>query len=230
MTALICFKHIQHDGYMPNSVTFLAILKACGQIEAGKRGQTTHVKILKEGLLEKDVSLGNALVDMYAKCGELGRAQSVFDELLLRNIVSWTSLIGGYAEYGYGKEALNCLESMKYEGFSPDAITFVSLLNACSHSGMVNEAETYYGNMSKKYGIAPNLEHHTSMVIIYCFEGHFDKAMSVMKMMPSCDYSAVWFVLVDSCRKWGNMKLGSWAFEHSLQVNIDCMQPYVLTT
>ena len=115
--ALNCFDKMQsHEGLSPDVVTFTCILKACGKVGAISKGEEIHVEIVKKRFLEKDVVLGNALVDMYAKCGILVKAKQVLEDLPIRDIVSWNALIAGYVQQGQGQEALNCLEHMQSEG------------------------------------------------------------------------------------------------------------------
>ncbi|MCO5566363.1 hypothetical protein L7F22_020040 [Adiantum nelumboides] len=120
---------------------------------------------------------------------------------------------------GLAKEALDCFQSMQQEDISPDAITFVNVLNACSHSGLVDDGQVYFDNMKEKYGIAPDKEHYTCMVDLFGRARLFDKAMRVIKMMPSSDYPPVWSALLGACRKWGNVKLGKFAFERAVQLD-----------
>ncbi|MCO5574280.1 hypothetical protein L7F22_028062 [Adiantum nelumboides] len=200
---------------------------------------------------------------MYAKCGVLWKAQQVFDALPVRdaiswsaliagyaqqglgqeamicfhrmrdescspNVVAWTAVIGGYAQQGLAKEALNCFQWMPQEGISPDAITFVNVLNACSHSGLVDEGQMLFDNMRQRYGISPNEEHHTCMVDVFGRAKHFDRAMRVISMMPSPDHFPVCVALLGACRKWGNMKLGRFAFERAVQIDQSYAAVYVL--
>ena len=171
--------------------------------------------------------LGTALVDMYAKCGMLVKAQQVLKNLLIRDVVSWNTIIAGYAQEGHCHEVLSCFEEMEREGLSPNELTFLSVLNACSHSGKLDEAQTFYENMSEKYGITPNLEHHTCMIMVFGCGGLFEKAISVIKTMLSCDHPSVWLALLGACRKWGNVGMGRLALHHALQLDIDIPHVYV---
>ena len=171
--------------------------------------------------MEKNISLGNALVDMYAKCGALEKAHKVLDELPCRNVASWNALISGYAQEGHFLEALSCFKQIQREGLSPNEVTFLCLLNACSHAGKFNEAQLYYEKMSTEYGIAAMLEHHTCMVVVFGSAGRFDKAISVIKTMPSFDDPSVWVALLGACWKWGNVELGKLAFDQVIQVDDD---------
>ena len=159
---------------------------------------------------------------------KLEKAEKVLEDLIIRDVISWNTLISRYAQQGQGRAALNCFEWMQSEGLSPNEVTFLCILSACSHSGLLDEAEMLYGNMSKKYGVDPNIEHHTCMVLAFGCGGHFDKVMSVIKAMPSSDYPAVWRALLGACRKWGNVELGRLAFDQALQLDTTCAAVYVL--
>ena len=135
--------------------------------------------------------------------------------------MSWAALIAGYAEEGLCEEALNAFEQMQREGFHPNDVTLLCVLNACSHEGKLDKAQMYYDDMSKRYGITPKLEHHTCMVAIFGSAGCFDQAMSVIKTMPFSDHPSVWLALLGSCRKWGNVKLGRLAFDRGIQLGGD---------
>ena len=226
--ALTCLKQMQTDGISPNTIVFTSILKSCGSAGAIDKGKQIHDIIVNKGWLEKDLALGNALVDMYAKCGALSNAQQLMDELQIRDVVSWNTVIGGYAERGYGREALNCFEHMESEGLSPDGVTFLCLLNACSHSGLLNEIQILFGNMSEKYNIIPRLQHLAFMVTVFGCAGYFDQVMSVIKMMPSSDNSAVWLAVLDVSRIWGNSKLGILAFDQLMQLDNSCAISYIV--
>lgn len=118
--ALGCFENMQREGFCPNALTFICILKACGSIRAFEKGEKTHHEISKLGLLKEDLVLGTALVNMYAKCGALKKAQQVLEELLIQDATPWNALISGYARNGEGEQALSCLEQMQREGLSLD--------------------------------------------------------------------------------------------------------------
>ena len=111
--ALTCFSRMKKEGFTLNAATFACILKACGKLELLEMGEQIHVKLSKDGLLENNIAMGNALVDMYAKCGMLVKAQKVFDDLPKRDVISWNALISGYAQHGLGDEALSCFVRMQ---------------------------------------------------------------------------------------------------------------------
>ncbi|KAI5080335.1 hypothetical protein GOP47_0005814 [Adiantum capillus-veneris] len=261
--ALGCFQEMQSEGVSPNAITYACTLKACGILQDVDMGKKIHDEIVSQGLLTKEITLGSALVDMYAKCAVLTKAQNVLDELHVRDVVSWNAMIAGYAQQGRGHEALGCFRRMRSEGLSPDvaswtaliggyaqqglagealecfqwmqregtspsAVTFVSVLNACSHSRLVEEGQMYFNSMREKHGIMPDKEHYTCMVDLFGRARLFDKAMTVIKRMPSSDYPPVWLALLGACCEWGNVELGRLAFEHAVHLDGCNAAAYVL--
>jgi pentatricopeptide repeat protein len=216
--ALKCYEHMQSEGLFPDAITYICLLKTCGNAGAVDECERVHEEITKTGLIGKDIVLGNALVDMYAKCGMLAKAQSVLECLPLRDTVSWNALIAGYAEEGRGQEAIDCFVRMRTDGISPDEVTFLCVLSACSHSGLVDFAQVLYTSMVEEYGIAPGLGHCMCMVVVFGSAGEFGKAASAIRSMPSIDRPALWLALLNACRKWGNAKLANLAFDHALQL------------
>ena len=217
--ALDCLESMRQDGILPDEITFTCILKACGSMGAFDKGKEIHDEIDKQGLLEKDAVLGTALVDMYARCGALPKAYEVLQKLPNRNIISWNALISGYAQGGQGIEVMTCFKQMLCEGLTPNIVTFSCLLNACSHSGLVDEGETCFVNMSQSHGMFLDLEHYTCMVDIFGRAGHLDKAVMAIKEMPCSDYPPVWAALLGACRKWGYVNLGRFAFKNASQLH-----------
>jgi pentatricopeptide repeat protein len=137
-------------------------------------------------------------------------------------------LITGYAREGLYEEALNAFEQMQKEGFLPNDITLLCVLNACCRAGKPDKAQMYYEDMSKKYSITPKLEHHTCMVAAFGSVGHFDSAISLIKTISCSDHPSVWLVLLDSCRRWGNVKLARFSFDQVIQLGGDLSGSCVL--
>ncbi|CAK9870038.1 unnamed protein product [Sphagnum jensenii] len=138
--ALELFRQMQQEGVQPNPVTFVAVLNACTSIIAIEEGRRAHEQIIHSGC-EADVFVGNSLIDMYAKCGSMEDAQRVF------KVVSWTAMLQGFAMHGYGKEALEHFEQTGENIVEVNDVTFICLLSACSHAGLVDEAVGIHGNM-----------------------------------------------------------------------------------
>ncbi|KAI5075890.1 hypothetical protein GOP47_0009966 [Adiantum capillus-veneris] len=114
---------MRSEGLCPDEIAYVCILKACVSKQDANMGLKIHSDIVSLGLLQKNVVLDNALVDMYAKCGALQRAQKVLEEQPVRNVVPWSALIAGYAQQEQGQKSLGCFERMQSKGLSPDAIT-----------------------------------------------------------------------------------------------------------
>jgi pentatricopeptide repeat protein len=220
---------MRKEGFSPDVVTFMTILKACASIGAIDKGKQIHDEIVAASLLNDDVLLGTALVDMYAQCGMFSRAKRILSELPNRNVVAWNALMAGYARRGRCDEAFECFEHMQDEGgLLPDAVTFLCLMNACSHSGLLEKAEMHFHEMRDKHGVVPSVEHYTCMVAMLGFGGQFGKAVSAIKMMPFSGSRPVWLALLAGCRKWGNVKLGRWAFDQIMHLDNTCTSAYVL--
>jgi pentatricopeptide repeat protein len=134
--ALSCFAQMLEEGLCPDPISFACVLKACAILASIQKGEKIHAQVLTGNL---NVNLGNALLDMYVKCGEVKKAQTVFDELDVHDVVSWNSLIGGYVHHGCSDEAFNCLGKMQDEGISPDSVTFTCILKACGSIGLIEE-------------------------------------------------------------------------------------------
>ncbi len=147
----------------PDSFTFVGVLNACASVVALEEGRCVHEQIIQSGL-ELDVFVGSSLVDMYAKCGSMEDAWSVFNTMPSRNVVTWTAILGGCAIHGHSKEVLKIFEQMCGEGVQPDDITFICLLSACSHVGLVDEGMHYYASMTTNYMIIGKSEHYACMV------------------------------------------------------------------
>ncbi|KAI5080163.1 hypothetical protein GOP47_0005642 [Adiantum capillus-veneris] len=217
--ALECLEQMQHEGISADKVTFLGILKACAVIEAIEKGKQIHDEVSRQGLLEHDILLGGALIDMYVQCGALELARSVLEELRFRNIVCWNTLISGYARNGQDKQAMECLEQMQREGILPDMVTFVCLLNLCNHLGLIEKGEELFDTMEAMYGLKPDIECFTCMVDLYGHGGHLGKAVKVIRGMPCSANPAIWHCLLRTCRKWVDVNVGIWAFEQAIELD-----------
>ena len=218
--ALQCFELMQIEGFSPNMVTFTCILKACGSIESDDNGQEIHSEIVKQGLLGKDTVVGTALIDMYTSCGLLPEAEDVFHKMSIQDVVSWTALISGYGQLGKEDSVIALFDKMIREGKEPDMITSTIMLTTCSHSGLLEEAQSYFETMRKgDYGMIPNVQHYSCMIDLFGRAGHLGKALEMIKNMPFSAHLTMLHTLMASCQKWGNVALRRLAFEHILQMH-----------
>ena len=174
--AFTCFEQMQNEGYCPDVVTFICILNACGKIISVEKGKQIHKEIMIRGLLEKHVSLGNALVDMYAKCGDLAKAQNVLEQLPVRNVVSWSTLISGYAQAGLGHEALSCFDNMQSDGLCANVVTFISILKACGNEGNIDKGKKIHEEILNRGFLEKDISLGVALVDMYTKCGLLTKA------------------------------------------------------
>ncbi|KAF7822364.1 pentatricopeptide repeat-containing protein [Senna tora] len=194
-----------HDS-VPNSITMVSVLQACAALSALDLGRLIHGYILRRGL-DSTLPVLSALITMYGRCGKLVLGQRVFDQMKKRDVVSWNSLISNYGMHGFGKRAIQIFEKMTYQGFSPTPISFVSVLGACSHAGLVKEGKTLFESMVSKYGIHPSMEHYACMVDLLGRANRMDEAIRIIEDLRSEPGPKVWGSLLGSCRIHCNVKL-----------------------
>eukprot|EP01018_Ginkgo_biloba_P031733 Gb_22996 [translate_table: standard] len=225
--ALRFFRQMRLMGMKPSADTFASVLSACANLAALEQGKEVHEEIIRRGF-HFDVFVRNGLVDMYAKCGSIENAWTVFDKMPKRDVVSWNAMIVGYAMHGCGKEALQLFEQMQHTGMNPNYITFVGVLSACCHAGLVDDGWRYYDSMSRYYQITPGMEHYCCMVDLLGRAGHLEEAQDFINKMPIKPDAAVWAALLGACRIHNNLELGECAAERLIELDPKILAPYVL--
>ncbi|XP_057873036.2 pentatricopeptide repeat-containing protein At3g24000, mitochondrial-like [Cryptomeria japonica] len=205
--ALETFKQMQLAGVKPNSTTFVSILPACAKMGALEQGMNIHQSIMEESFLS-DITVGNALVDMYAKCGSIDKARDLFDRMPQRDIISWNAMISGYAQNGFCKDALKIFELMKLSETRPDIISYTSVLWACGHAGLVDEGCTCFNHMSNPYCIAHTIDHYVCMVDLLGRAGYLEDTLKFIIKMPIKPVVVVWTCFLGACRSHLNIGLG----------------------
>ncbi|KAH6759282.1 Pentatricopeptide repeat superfamily protein [Perilla frutescens var. frutescens] len=208
--ALELFREMQAAGVKPNAVTIPCLLPACGNIAALMHGKAAHCFSLRR-YISADVYVASALVDMYANCGKIQDARCCFDRMPVRNLVCWNAMLGAYAMHGKAKEAIDIFLWMQRSGQKPDAVSFTSLLSACSQSGLTEEGYHYFESMSKDHGVEPRVEHYACIVSLLGRAGKLEEAYSMITKMPYDPDACVWGALLSSCRLHHNMSLGELA-------------------
>ncbi|XP_010538069.1 PREDICTED: pentatricopeptide repeat-containing protein At1g74630 [Tarenaya hassleriana] len=205
--AFMCFRELQRLEMKPNEVSLTGVLSACSQAGAFAFGKAIHGFIVKSGF-SWIVSVNNALIDVYSKCGNVAMARLVFDSMREKtSIVSWASMIAGLAMYGHGKEAIELFDDMIEFGVRPDGISFISLLYACSHAGLIEEGEEWFRKMTTVYDIEPAIEHYGCMVDLYGRAGKLQKAYDFICRMPTPQNAIIWRTLLGACSIHGNIEL-----------------------
>ncbi|RAL37938.1 hypothetical protein DM860_000632 [Cuscuta australis] len=206
--AVALFRKMQMEGVRPDEITMVSVLSACRELGALGLGNWLEEYIDREKL-QKSVELWNALIDMFAKCGDIDKALSLFLRMGEKNIVSWTCVIDGLAMHGRGSEAVSLFEEMRRDGIiTPDGVAFIGLLTACSHSGLVEEGRKYFTSMTRDFGIAPNIEHYGCMVDLFCRCGLVKEALAFVQRMPVEPNAVILRTIVTACRTHGELKLG----------------------
>ncbi|XP_022763372.1 pentatricopeptide repeat-containing protein At4g33990-like isoform X2 [Durio zibethinus] len=211
----------------PNQGTWVSILPAYSNVGALKQGMRIHGQLIKNSLY-LDIFVGTCLIDMYGKCGKLDDAMSLFFEVPKMTSVPWNAIISCHGIHGHAEKALKLFREMREEGVKPDHITFVSLLSACGHSGLVEEGQRCFHVMQEEYGIKPILKHYGCMVDLFGRAGHLEMAYNFIKNMPVKPDASVWGALLGACRIHGNIDLGAFASNRLFEVDSENVGYYVL--
>ncbi|PWA70832.1 hypothetical protein CTI12_AA286020 [Artemisia annua] len=205
--ALDLFVELHRVGLRPNEVSLTGVLSVCAQSGAFEFGKIVHCYIEKCGFVWIR-SVNNALLDTYSKCGNIDMARLVFERMHgFKSIVSWTTMVAGLAMQGYGDEALKLFHQMEDSGIKPDGITFISILYACSHAGLIEDGCRYFSMMKNDYGIEPTYEHYGCMVDLYGRAGDLQKAYKFITQMPIKPNAVIWRTLLGACSIHGNVEL-----------------------
>ncbi|XP_015570528.1 pentatricopeptide repeat-containing protein At3g05340 [Ricinus communis] len=209
----------------PNMVS--AVLGACGVDTSLGLGKQIHSLVIKRSL-GSNPFVGNGLINMYSKCGELQESIKVFNGLTCRNSVSWNSMIAAFARHGDGFRALRLYEEMIQEGAVPTDLTFLSLLHACSHVGLVDKGMKFLKSMTKVYGISPRAEHYACVVDMLGRAGLLNEAKSLIERLSIKPDVLIWQALLGACSIRGDTEIGKYAAEQLLLLEPKKPAPYVL--
>lgn len=213
-------------GLRPTEATLVTVISASADIAALPLGKELHGFSWRHGFEFND-KVKTALVDMYAKCGSVKVARNLFERLKEKRVVSWNAIITGYAMHGHATEALDLFEEMKEKSL-PDHITFVGVLAACSHGGLLDEGWTFFESMVRDYRIVPTIQHYTCMVDLLGHCGRLDEAYNLIMQMRAMPDSGVWGALLNSCKIHGNVELGEVALEKLIDLDPDDSGNYVI--
>ncbi|CAO2826893.1 unnamed protein product [Amaranthus hypochondriacus] len=227
--ALNIFHRMLEQGTQPDEIAITSLIGACSQLSCLRPAKEIHCFALKANLRE-DLYINSSILDMYAKCGCIELSRRFFDSLNTKNATSWTAMISGYAVHGRIDEALLLFEQMRTQGLEPDHFTFVSILMACSHAGLVEEGLKYFYHMPILYGINPRLEHYTCVVDMLARAGRLDDALALVEDMPMEADAKIWSSLVSSCRTHNDLVLGRIAAEELLRLEPNRAENYVLVS
>uniref|UniRef100_A0A0E0LMM6 DYW domain-containing protein n=1 Tax=Oryza punctata TaxID=4537 RepID=A0A0E0LMM6_ORYPU len=197
--ALGIFRRMLQAGVRPVPVTFSSLIPACGNLSLLCLGKQLHAYLIRARFSE-NIFISSSLIDMYCKCGNVSIARRVFNAIQSPDIVSWTAMIMGYALHGPATEAFVLFERMELGNVKPNYITFLAVLTACSHAGLVDKGWKYFNSMSDQYGFVPSLEHCAALADTLGRAGDLDKAYNFISEMKIKPTSSVWSTLLRACR------------------------------
>lgn len=218
--AIVLFRRMQIQNVQPDEIAILAVLSACADLGALELGEWIHNYIEKHKL-HKIVPLCNSLIDMYAKSGNISKALQMFENMKNKTIVTWTTMIAGLALHGLGKEALGIFSCMEKARVKPNEVTFIAVLSACSHVGLVELGRDYFASMESKYGIEPKIEHYGCLVDLLGRAGYLQEAKELVSLMPFEANAAIWGSLLAASTRCGDAELAAEALHHLIK-----LEPY----
>ncbi|KAI5347121.1 hypothetical protein L3X38_015000 [Prunus dulcis] len=221
------FAEMRAVGVQPNSFTLSSILRACTGLAAMETGRQLHCYSIKAGLAS-GISVSNALVDLYGKCGCTDDAYRAFKGISEPDIVSWNGLISGLASTGHISSALSTFDDMRLAGFKPDSITFLLVLFACSHGGLVELGLEHFQSMREKHEIAPQLDHYACLVDLLGRAGRLEDAMEVIMTMPFKPDALIYKTLLGACKSHRNIALGEYVARQGIELDPSDPAFYVL--
>ncbi|PIA28328.1 hypothetical protein AQUCO_07200173v1 [Aquilegia coerulea] len=226
--SLFCQMSREGGGIKPNEFTFSSVINACAApMAAVEQGKQCHGISIKAGY-HNALCVSSALVTMYAKRGSAESAHEVFKRQRDRDLISWNSMITCFAQHGYGKKALEIFKEMQALEMKMDGITFIGVICACTHAGLVEEGRSYFDSMVKDYQIKPTMEHYACMVDLYSRAGKLKEAMDLINEMPFPAGATVWRTLLGACRVHLNVELGKLAGEKLISLEPQDSSAYVL--
>jgi pentatricopeptide repeat protein len=212
------FKWMLTEGNVrPNDATLVIVLSACARLGAIDLGKWVHLYADSNGH-KGNLYVGNALIDMYAKCGIVENAVDVFRSMGTKDLITWNTIINGLATHGRGSDALTLFCQMKNAGEIPDGITFIGILCACTHMGLVEDGFSYFQSMVDDYSIVPQIEHYGCMVDLLARAGLLDQAVEFVRKMPMEPDAIIWAALLGACRIYKNIELAELALERLIEL------------
>lgn len=220
--------------------TLSAILRACAGLSAIEFGMQVHAYLIRRIYdVGKDVFLQSSLIEMYGKCGLVGKAWQVFNlagigkgKECQRDVVLWTSMLGVYGRNGHNEEVVRLYQEMLKEGIKPDEVAFVTVLSACGHTGQVNLGVELFKSMTHDFGLDPGPEHYSCLIDLLCRAGQLDRALRLVNEMVhkghgSCSIS-MWGALLSACKDCGNIELGKLAAQRAIDLDPQNVGVYIM--
>ncbi|CAM8995733.1 unnamed protein product [Rhodiola kirilowii] len=212
---------------VPDDVTCLLVLQACGQLGAFDFGVKVHQYVIEKNYTDR-INICNTLVAMYSQCGCVEKAYEVFKGVPQKNVVSWTTMISGFAMNGFGRQAIDFFHEMQMKGVPPDDQTFTWVLSACSHSGLVEEGMQLFNQMGTEFRVVPNIHHYGCLVDLLGRAGLLDRAYRLIMSMQVKPDPAIWRTLLAACRNHKRPMLGEHVLDHLVKLKAEQAGDYML--
>ncbi|KAL5222687.1 hypothetical protein ABZP36_027400 [Zizania latifolia] len=209
----------------PNDITFATLFSVCTNHALLALGKSVHALQMRMGF-HSYVHVSNAMLSMYAKCGCIDEAQSIFECIVCKDLVSWNAMIFGCSQYGLAKHCLDLLKEMERHRIIPDALSFLGVLSSCRHARLVEEGQHCFKAMIE-HGIKPGLDHYSCMVDLLGRAGLLDEACDLIQTMSTPPNAVIWGSLLASCRVHGNISIGIQAAEHRLKLEPGCAATHI---
>lgn len=224
--ALLLFSEMLLENVRPDSFTISSVVSSCAKLASLHHGRVIHGKAVHMGV-GVDLLVSTALIDMYSKCGETKDAWVIFNMMPTKNVVSWNSMVLGYAQNGKDLEALELYEEMLQKNVKPDNITFVGVLSACMHVGFTERGDRYFRSIRQLHQMKPTLDHYACMINLLGRTGYIDKAIDLIENMPHEPNSLIWSSLLSVCKINGNIKHGEMAAKRLFELDPLNAEPYI---
>ncbi|KAL3746701.1 hypothetical protein ACJRO7_015619 [Eucalyptus globulus] len=212
------FHQMQSSDIKPDKITLANMLSTCASVGALSHGAWIHLYIQKNQI-QLDHVLGTALVDMYGKCGSIEKATEVFSKITDKNVRLWTAMIGAYAMEGQAQKAVDLFSKMEATGIKPDQVTFIALLSACTHGGLIDEGYEYFHKMKNEYRIEPGIQHYGCMVDLLSRFGQLQEALELIHSMPVEADTIIWSSFMRACETHQNVELAEYAHKRLVEIN-----------
>lgn len=225
-TAISIYFDMVEKGMKPNEYTVAAVLSACSKSGALESGIRVHGYVLDNGF-KLDRAIGTALVDMYAKCGEVDCAANVFSNMGVKDILSWTTMIQGWAIHGRFQQAILCFRQMMYSGEKPDEVVFLAVLTACLNSGEVDLGINFFDSMRLDYAIEPTLKHYVVVVDLLGRAGKLNEAHELIESMPIKPDLTTWAALYRACKAHNSNRKGEMVSQNILEIDPELRGSYI---
>ncbi|XP_019450357.1 PREDICTED: pentatricopeptide repeat-containing protein At1g06145-like [Lupinus angustifolius] len=207
------FHEMINKGIIPDEVTMTTVISACAHLGALDLGKEVHLYLMLNGF-DIDVYIGSSLIDMYAKCGSIDRSLLVFYKLQNKNLYCWNSMIDGLATHGYAEEVLRLFVEMERKRIQPNAVTFISILTACTHAGFIDEGRRRFMSMIEDYCITPQVEHYGCIVDLLSKGGLLEEALEIIRNMKFEPNSFIWGALLNGCKLHRNLDIAHIAVQN----------------